>query len=136
MSYCEWNLVFETIAADKYWEKVPAEERCLHISPVQEQKPAIPGATASSDGIDHDAHQESYAAAVKRESKKSVKVEELKIFDTDGSSFSSFEDDGGIKIDSDFSRCKQPSRRDVVKPLIFVLDGKETLASFLEVIES
>ena len=31
LTYCEWFKTLQTIAADRYWVRLPCEERCTHI---------------------------------------------------------------------------------------------------------
>ena len=137
MSYSEWNAVFETIAADKYWRKVAADKLCVHILPAQEVN-SIKVETSGDDGLRTTDHQEKrFAAVVKRGARKSIKVEEIIISDSDGPSVSSTEDEvPNIRVSVDSMGERQTSRRrEVVNPPVFIIDEKETLSEFLKIFE-
>ena len=134
LTYREWYEVMEMVAADSYWDEMPPEDRCVHLFPT--------GATQASMQLPPEAvvkTEKNPLVEVKKRStqptiKSTAKVEEIVITDSDEVDRSSGEESLSQEEECSTQRYHL-RRREVVKPPMYVLDGKEHLLDYLEVFE-
>lgn len=126
LTYAQWFDTLDLIASDKYWAKVPTDERCTHILSsdveVKEQKQQK---TDKSKGKEYPST-----------SSGRIKIEEIVI---SSSSVDSSSSDNSVSAASDNElvprynlRKRKKDSREVVKPPVFEMNGKTDLRDSLK----
>jgi hypothetical protein len=129
MTYEAWYEVIHEISADSYWKRVAPEERCTHTVKEEYTKStlnAIMGQVSSNS-----------RKLVKRERRV---IEEIVISSSSGESQSEASDDESSDKESTSdsgrrSRYRKYTRKEVVTPPIFKVNGKMPLADFFPAFE-
>ena len=141
LTYREWFEVLELIAADPYWDEIPPEERCTHILSISPHSKAdtVTNIHRHEDSNSPTQHTKLETSSTPRMGKqqhvqhKPIKIEEVIISDSEDSSILT-SDDQSSNNELREARYRH-HKREVVKPPVFVLDGKESLAEYLAVYE-
>jgi hypothetical protein len=146
LTYREWFDTLETLAVDRYWSRVPSEQRCTHIVLSQSDEAASSDSApqgnadvnlsignrngkAKSDKPPPLVRATTRAA---RKKKQPMRVEEIIISSTDSSSEEA-EDACTTSVYHSGSKRQSPpvDSRSVVSPPAFEMDGKTHLKDFL-----
>ena len=153
LTYAEWKITLDMIANDRYWSRVPVEERCAHNyleltknrseNPPQDEKNkvkhhhAFPAPKKEAAESLHSSKSGSRKREVRE--KSNVKIEEITLFSSSQSSATSTDESSGRESYSDKRRSRPKTRkrrsssdsRSVVTPPKFELDGRSSLSDYL-----
>ena len=145
LTYAEWRAHLELLSKDRYWREVPPGERCGHLFNKEDYE-----ATASVRDVPD---TESYVKRIDcktnlkgnnpNKQRASKKIEEIAVSSGSSASDEGTESSRSSSTNSSSSsssygrsrRRKRNPKRSVVTPAIFEMDGRTTLADFLEVFE-
>jgi len=132
MTYSEWFATLEIIAADRYWDKVPYEQRCIHIlSPSGINKLIEPRTRIENGNLSH--ASESTLRTRSRKKADTLSVSSTDSYDSSDSAspvLSSSENSDSSSADNKTHRRSRSSRRKYVKPAVFNMDGQTNLSEF------
>ena len=128
LTYKSLFTLLETIATDRYWDTVPAEERCTHILAETEE--------SSGNVTGNNARHKSRKIKTKKERIDKSPVLVCISSDSESSGDSSSEGSSSTVTESYRSRRQLYDRRDVVIPPPFELDGEMTLSEYLQIYEN
>ena len=145
MSYKDWFATLAELARNNYWNRIPPEERCVHIQ--EEERLGRNGSRKDSDGssgFSPERAQKTLRVKVepKQRSARRTRVEEITISSSEESEDSDPRGRGDTSS-SDSSQASTPrkkhngrgGRKKVVTPPKFSLNGKMNLESYLRIFE-
>jgi hypothetical protein len=161
LTYSEWYHTLETLASDRYWDRVPSDDRCTHILPeigelhlgaASDAHTQRVGPTHPAIGK-HDTTSPSTSRSnqkMKHKRDKAVKIEEIVLSSSDATSNSSCAQAMGDSSSDYSSDSEGPSlpynlhrrwkhltdRREVVVPPKFNMFDKQHLKDYLTAFES
>jgi hypothetical protein len=161
LTYNEWLTTLETIAADRYWSKVPSESRCTHIVPSEQEVSDSDGSAPKHQGSTFVVDVKSNKVAIqqrksyskKKKSPKRAKtkqsktnIEDLILTSSGPSSESGNSDDHSEQSDDESWMAQVPisqqvqtrcghDGRSVVTPPVFEMDGRMSLKDYLHSFE-
>ena len=141
MTYEEWMETLEMLSVEDYWASTPAENRCLHVLPIDKKKKIVKPLNHSGDKLNIVDSKLWSDNSKKNSSKK--KVEQIVISSSSSESLSSQESESQSSDSSSKTKLKKKVRRsrrrldkrDVVIPPKFQIGGNLSLREFLDSFE-
>jgi len=146
-TYREWHEVLEAISQNKYWTKVPSENRCTHIIMSDEEtNDSKAGEAAKAVKSMKKLPMKAPSKKDKKKRKANTKIEEIIVSSSNDTSVESStpsspetdatsESDDFLALPRRALRKVTRDRREVVAPPVFKIDGKIPLKDFFHAYE-